>query len=124
MRWRRNRKRRSKPVFPASEARPILQYAESLTNIWEPRDYCELIRDTGEEAAVTAVWATRLRSRLALSFGTLALVGRSLRGGLIFHAIFQRADPLTQTFAQLRQFPGAEHQQSNKEDDQQVHRLK
>src|SRR5215831_16198984 len=108
--------------FPSTAEPPKLQSCQ--TSMWEPGGYCELIRNTGEEADSTAVWTTRRRSRLALGFGVLALVGRSLCGRLVFHAVFQSANPLTQTFAQLRQLPGTEHQQRNKEDDQQVHRLK
>src|SRR5271166_5728678 len=62
------------------------------------------------------------RSWLALCFGFF-LVGW-LRRGIVLHAIFQGTNPLTQTLAELRQFLGAEDQQGNKEDHQQVHRLK
>ena len=44
--------------------------------------------------------------------------------GVILHAFFQGTNPFAQTFAELRQFLWTEHQQGNKEDDQQVHRLK
>src|SRR6478736_8690262 len=58
----------------------------------------------------------RLTVGLALCFGILALVARSLCGRVILHAVFQGTDTLTQTLTQLRQFPGTEHQQRNKED--------
>src|SRR6202521_3121134 len=45
-------------------------------------------------------------------------------GVVILHTIFQRANALAQTLAQLGQFFGAEHQQCYREDHQQVHGLK
>ena len=51
------------------------------------------------------------RSGLALGFGLLGLVGGSLRRRIVLHAIFQRADSFAQTFAELRQLFGTEHQQ-------------
>jgi hypothetical protein len=78
-------------------------------------------RDT---AATKARGAAMDRAGSALGFCLLARIRRSLSRGIILHALFQGADPLAQTFAELRQFLGTEHQQSNKEDHQQVHRLK
>ena len=82
--------------------------------------YLEKLRRRGQTARSTS----QRGDGLALGFGVLALVRRTLRGGMILHALFQGADPLTQTFAELRQLPGTEYQQGNKEDHQQVHRLK
>ena len=45
-------------------------------------------------------------------------------GIVILHSIFQRANALAQTFAQLGQFFGAEYEQCDGEDYQQVHGLK
>src|SRR5258708_5779084 len=45
-------------------------------------------------------------------------------GVVVFHAILQCANALAQTLAQFGQFLGAEHQQCNRENHQQVHGLK
>src|SRR5579863_7021345 len=92
-------------------------------SIWEPRVTVNQseTKTARHNAATPRCFSTR--SRLALGFGVL-LIGRSLCRGMIFHTVFQGTNPLAQTLAELRQFLGTEHQQGNKEDDQQVHRLK
>src|SRR5712691_7549566 len=49
--------------------------------------------------------------------------GRGLRRAFL-HTVFQSANALADTFAQFRQLLGAEHQERDKEDHQQMHRLK
>lgn len=60
---------------------------------------------------------------LALCFRAVLLLF-SLFGGMVLHAILQGTNALTQAFAQFGELLRTEHQQGNKEDYQQVHRLK
>src|SRR5215471_9905332 len=62
---------------------------------------CFVPRNRDEKAEQSRLIRSQARGRLALGFGIL-LVGRSLRRGMIFHAIFQSTNPLAQTLAELR----------------------
>src|SRR5690242_3142277 len=115
-------KAQSGPTLRAYAARPSLQIAELSVAVRGPR-VALYLENRDEKAEKYRLIRSRARGRLALGFGVL-LVGRSLRRGMILHAIFQGTNPLAQTLAELRQFLGPEDQQGNKEDDQQVHRLK
>src|SRR5208282_1694469 len=57
-------------------------------------------------------------------FGALALLGRRWGGRSILHALFQGTNPLTQPLAQFGQLFGTENEQGNRENDNQVRRLK
>src|SRR5580698_3880788 len=85
----------------------------------------------GTENGDKAAWKTRgllpakgTRSGLGfLGFGGLARFSRSRGCRGILHPFFQGAISFAQPFAQLRQFLGAENQQGNGKNDDQVPRL-
>src|SRR5208337_2899167 len=64
--------------------------------------------------------------RLALDFGGFGFCAGNLRlvWRIILHTFLQRTNALADPLAEFRELLGPEDEQSNKEDHQQVHRLK
>src|SRR5215471_7566170 len=96
----RVQKARSTATPQSCAARPILQIAELSVAVWGPR-VALYLENRDEKAEKYRLIRSRARGRLALGFGVL-LVGRSLRRGMILHAVFQGTNPLAQTLAELR----------------------
>src|ERR1700730_14931882 len=61
--------------------------------------------------------------RLDSVFDNVGLCLRRFFRGLLSHGRLKAANTVTNSFAQLRKLPGAEHEQGNSEDYQQMHRL-
>jgi hypothetical protein len=67
----------------------------------------------------------RSPSELTFYFGVLHFGARTLWfRSCILHALFQSTNTFSNAFAELWKFFRAEHQEGNKEDDQEMHRLK
>src|SRR5258707_614487 len=63
-----------------------------------------------EETARDALLKRAAGQVLALSFRFLGLVGRSLDGRAVLHAVLKAANAFGQPFSEFRQFPGPEQQ--------------
>jgi hypothetical protein len=80
---------------------------------WIPGNYNEAMIEDTTTASTKRALKNPTETGLALGFGVLVLLVGTLRGRLLFQALFEPTDALRQTLAQLRQLLWAKQDQSD-----------